>query len=57
MRKKRKLAAVTTERQEEHLGTASHETRPFLELTRNISHSFPKRLKAKSVKKLSQEFI
>ena len=32
------------------LGTASHETRPFLELTRNISHKFLRRLKAESLK-------
>ena len=38
------------------LGTASHETRPFLELTRNLSHKFMRRLKAEAVKKLSQEF-
>ena len=38
------------------LGTASHETRPFLELTRIISHNFLRRLKAESLKKLSREF-
>ena len=40
--------------QEKHkrdiLGTPSHETRPFLELTRNISHEFPRRIKAESIK-------
>ena len=38
------------------LGTASHETHPFLELTRNISHRFLRRLKTESPKKLSEEF-
>ena len=32
------------------LGTASHETRPFLQLTRKISHKFLRRLKAESLK-------
>ena len=32
------------------LGTASHETRPFLELPRNISRKFLRRLKAESLK-------
>ena len=32
------------------LGTASHETRPFLELTRKLSHKFLRRLKAESPK-------
>ena len=38
------------------LGTASHETRPFLESTRNISHKFLRRSKAESLIKLFQEF-
>ena len=31
------------------LGTASHETRPFLELLRNMSHRFLRRLKTESI--------
>ena len=34
---------------------ANRETRLFVELTRNTSHRFLKRLKAKSPKKLSRE--
>ena len=39
------------------LGTASHETRPFLELTRNISHIYiSEEIGCRITKKLSQEF-
>ena len=59
LRNEQKLAAVQP-LQEKHksnmLGKASHETRPFLELMRIISHRFPRRLKAGSLKKLSQDF-
>ena len=45
--------------QEKHqrniLGTASNRTRPFLELTRNLSHKFVRKLKAVT-RKLSQKF-
>ena len=46
--------------QEKHkrniLGTASHGTRRFLELTRNISHNFFEEIEGRDSKKLSQEF-
>ena len=38
------------------LGATSHETSPFLKLTRNMSHSFLRRLKDESLKKLCLEF-
>ena len=50
LRNKRKLAAITREAEEEHPKTASHETRAFVELTRNISHRFLRKLKAESLK-------
>ena len=46
LRNKRKLAAAAGETPEKILRTASHETRPFLEITRNILQTFLERLKA-----------
>ena len=55
-----KQAKVVSRYKEKHrrniLGTASHGTRPFLELMRKTSHTFLEKLRAESLTKLYQDF-